>query len=378
VLPPSRLAIEPGDSLWLNAGGRQRLVRVTEVGDHGARSIEARGLDPDVYARASAPERPSKPVAAVATGQPEVIFLDLPLLTGDEPVSAGYIAAVQSPWPGALAIYRSPESTGYQLKAFVNAPSAIGVTLDALPPGPEGRIDRAARLRVVLARSAAAQSVTRLKMLSGSNIAAVHHASGEWEVLQFETATLVAANTYELSNLLRGQAGTEMATGATALAAGASFVMLDAGLTRIDLGSDEIGLPYNWRVGPASRDIGSENYIGSSHAFGGVGARPLSPVHVRGQRSGGDLAISWIRRTRIGGDGWTAAEVPLSEVAEAYEVDIMAGTIVKRTISVSTPGALYTAAQQVVDFGIAQAAVSVRVYQLSASFGRGGGRAAVL
>ena len=378
VLPPSRLAIEPGDAVWLDAGGRRRLVRVTEVGDHGARSIEARGLDPDVYARASAPERPAKATGAVAAGQPEVIFLDLPLLTGEEPAGAGYVAAAQSPWPGALAIYRSPETTGFQLKAFVNAPSAIGITLNALPPGPEGRIDRATRLRVVLARGATAQSVTRLKMLSGSNLAAVRHASGEWEVLQFETATLVAANTYELSNLLRGQAGTDIAISVNSLSAGASFVMLDAGLTRIDLGADETGLPYNWRVGPASRDIGSASYIGSSHAFRGIGTRPLSPVHVRGRRSGGDLVISWIRRTRIGGDGWTAAEVPLSEVAEAYEIDVMAGATVKRTMGASALGAVYTAAHQVEDFGALQPAVSVRVYQLSSSFGRGGGRAAVL
>ncbi len=340
ALPPSRLAVEPGDALWLDVGGRQRLVRVTEVGDHGARSMEARGLDPEVYARAHAPERPTKIVAAAATGQPEVIFVDLPLLTGDEPVNAGYIAAAQSPWPGALAIYRSPEATGFQLKGFVNAPSALGMTLVALPPGPEGRIDRATRLRVVLASSATALSVTRLKMLSGANVAAVLNAVGEWEVLQFETATLVAANTYELSNLLRGQAGTDVAISSAPIAAGASFVMLDAGLARIDLGADEVGLPYNWRIGPASRDIGSENYLGSAHTFRGVGARPLSPVHVRGQRSGADLAISWIRRTRSGGDGWTATEVPLSEVTEAYEVDIMADAIVKRTLSVSTPAAV--------------------------------------
>ncbi len=378
VLPPSRLGVEPGDALWLDVGGRQRLVRVTEVGDHGARSVEARGLDPDVYARAGAPERPAAIATGPATGQPEVLFLDLPLLSGDEPVSAGYIAAAQSPWPGALAIYRSPETTGFQLKGFINASAALGVTLTALPVAPEGRIDRATRLRVVLANSTTAQSVTRLKMLSGANVAAVRAASGEWEVLQFETATLVAAQTYELSNLLRGQAGTDVAFGATALAAGAPFVILDAGVARLDLGADEVGLPYNWRVGPAARDIGSDSYAGATHAFRGLGARPLSPAHIRGSRSGGDLAITWIRRTRSGGDGWTAAEVPLSEVTEAYEVDIMAGATVARTLGTAIPSVTYAVAQQIADFGAAQAAVAVRVYQLSTSFGRGSPRAAIV
>lgn len=378
VLPPSRLAVEPGDAITLDVGGRRRLVRVTEVGDHGARAIEARSLDPEVYARASQPERPPTPVVVPVPGKPEVRFLDLPLLTGDEPATAGYIAAAQSPWPGPLAIYRSPEATGFTLQGFVDASSALGVTLTPLPPGPQGRLDRATKLRVMLTSGATLTSVSRLKLLSGSNIAVVQSPDGAWEVLQFEMATLVAANTYELSGLLRGQAGTEGAMAATALAAGAPFVSLGSGLTRLDLGAGDIGLPYRWRIGPSSRDLGHPSYLELAHAFLGVGARPLSPVHVRGQRTSGDLTVSWIRRTRSGGDSWTAAEVPLAETAEAYEVDILAGSQVRRTLTTTTPRVVYGAAQQTADFGAPQAAVSVRVYQMSNVWGRGAPRQATI
>ena len=40
-------------------------------------------------------------------------------------------------------------------------------------------------------------------------------------------------------------------------------------------------------------------------------------------RSSGDIAISWIRRTRSGGDNWELPEVPLGEESESYEVDIL-------------------------------------------------------
>ena len=41
------------------------------------------------------------------------------------------------------------------------------------------------------------------------------------------------------------------------------------------------------------------------HAFDGVGMRPLSPVHLRARRLGdGSVEVAWIRRTRLGGDGW--------------------------------------------------------------------------
>jgi len=101
--------------------------------------------------------------------------------------------------------------------------------------------------------------------------------------------------------------------------------------------------------------------------------KPYSPVHIVGSRNtGGDLTINWRRRTRIGGDWRDAVDIPLSEESERYEVDIMQGVTLKRTITgLTSPTTIYTAAQQVTDFGSAQSSVLVNVYQLSAAVGRG-------
>ena len=107
------------------------------------------------------------------------------------------------------------------------------------------------------------------------------------------------------------------------------------------------------------------------HAFRGLGMRPLSPVHLKGSRTGGDLALRWIRRARAGGDAWESVEVPLGEESERYEIDILNGAAVMRTITAEVPAAAYPAAQQIADFGSAQSAVSVRVYQVNAVWGRG-------
>jgi hypothetical protein len=80
----------------------------------------------------------------------------------------------------------------------------------------------------------------------------------------------------------------------------------------------------------------------------------------------------------LGGDNWDAAEVPLGEESERYEVDIMDGAGVKRTLSATSPSATYTAAQQIADFGSAQSALSVNVFQLGAVYGRGSAMAAVV
>lgn len=373
---PRHLGLEPGDVIKINREGLQRSYRITEIGDHGARDIAALSIDAEIYGRAPAPERDVPAPAPILVGQPQVTFLDLPMLRGSENPLAGYIAARQTPWPGAINIFGSPEETGYLLRATATAPAVIGTTIDDLSSGPLSRIDNGTSLRVHVP-GAELLSQTRLQMLGGLNAAAIKSDGGEWEVIQFETATLTGTETYELVGLLRGQAGTEpaMMSGATA---GATFVVLNGAPAAIELTHGEVGAPYNWRHGPANRDIGDASYGQSLYAFTGLGLRPFSPVHIRATRQGGDIQISWTRRTRIGGDSWEAAEVPLGEDLEAYEIDILDGADVRRTIAASSPSATYLQADQIADFGAPQSSVSVAVYQMSAVYGRGAGATATL
>jgi hypothetical protein len=64
----------------------------------------------------------------------------------------------------------------------------------------------------------------------------------------------------------------------------------------------------------------------------------------------------------------------LPKRAEAYEVEILDGATVKRTLAAASPSVTYTSAQQTADFGAPIAwpsTLDVRVYQLSATYGRG-------
>ncbi len=84
--------------------------------------------------------------------------------------------------------------------------------------------------------------------------------------------------------------------------------------------------------------------------FAGVGLRPYAPVHLKvARQAGGDLAASWVRRTRIGGDSWSGIEVPLGETAEAYLVRVVQGGGILREETVAMPGWTYAAADQLAD-----------------------------
>ena len=375
-LPPSRLAIEPSDNIRIDIDGRSRLMRIIEIGEHIRRDIQTLSINPNVFEVVDGGERTLGIPDAIVYGVPDVAFLDLPLLSGNEDPNAGYVAAYQSPWPGAVAFYRSPETTGYLLNVLADSPAIMGETLSDFYSHGSGRWDYGARLQVLL-HSGELSSHTDAQIFDGRNGAAIENANGEYEVFQFRDAELIGENTYELSILLRGQAGTEGAMRDPVLA-GARFILLDSAVQQVDMTLDDVGRPFNWTFGPGSRDIGDPAFGISQHTYIGLGLRPISPVHIRGVRAGNDLNISWIRRTRIGGDSWEQIEVPLGEDIEAYEVDVLDNGVVKRTVTSSGPQIIYSEAEQIADWGGVQPNYEVAIYQISGTSGRGAAGRAVL
>ena len=72
------------------------------------------------------------------------------------------------------------------------------------------------------------------------------------------------------------------------------------------------------------------------------------------------------------------AEVPLAEDWERYEIDVLDGDIVRRTLTAGEPLVSYGAEQQIADFDEIPESLSVRIYQLSAVWGRGVPRTATI
>ena len=377
-LSPSRLALDPGDVVTLTLSDGDRDIRLTSLTDTVAREVRATVTEASVFGPLAAPDRAFLPSTGTSYGAPYVKFMDLPVLTGKETPHAPRIAASATPWPGGVAVYRSATSAGFQLDRIVGLPAIMGTTLTDLQAGPTSRWDYANTLTVKIAGGALA-SADRLTVLAGANTAAVENVDGEWEILQFQTADLTGTDEYQLSGLLRGQAGTETAM-RTPVAAGASWVLIDAAVEELGLTVAERGLTFNWRYGPAPLGLDDATYVTESRSFAGVGLRPLSPVHVRAARqANGDISLSWIRRTRIDGDSWEAVEVPLAEENELYDITIMSGATPIRTLTATTPSALYVAADQISDFGSSTfPTLSLVVYQVSQAFGRGAGRGVTL
>ncbi len=372
TLPPSLLALEPGDVVSFTCASRNYQIRISEITDTAGRELEGASAEHSLYGDVPAVARTLRPPAPSILGPVIMEFLDLPLLAGNETPHAGFLAAFANPWPGAVALYRGPDDTAYDLNAVVEAPATMGETLWDFYSGPTACMDYGNRLQIRL-YGGALQSVDELNLLAGTNIAAIAGSNNEWEIIQFRSAELVAADTYELSGFLRAQAGTESAM-ADPVPAGARFVLLNGALQQLDMSADEIGLAFSYRYGPYARDMGDTVYQSSLVTFSGRGLKPLSPVHIRARRdaSSMDIDITWLRRTRLNGDSWILEEVPLAEDNEVYEVNILdAGDAVLRSTRTTSPAFTYTSAMQITDFGVNPAQITVEITQVSASFGPG-------
>ncbi|MFG1263176.1 MULTISPECIES: baseplate multidomain protein megatron [Xanthobacter] len=368
-LPPSLLALAPGDLVRLAFDGRTRLVEIVRVEEAEALAITARTIEPEVFDVALAEEGAGHIALPGASGPPAVRVLDLPALSEAEPVPLQWLAAAASPWPGTLAIWRSTDGASFETLAPITASATFGTLTAPLPPGPLWRFDRHNAMEVTLETSLLV-SASEAEVLAGANLLVLLAEDRAPEIVAFTEAELVDAGSYRLTGLLRGLAGTE-ATGAETWPAGTRLVRLDGTLVSVASGVAALGRSFRYRVGSARDDQGAEEVTEVAATISGRALTPLSPVHVRGRRTEAGVAFSFIRRTRIAGDGWEAVEVPLGEASEAYRLDILDGETVRRSFTLASPETLYAAADEIADFGAPQGELTVRVAQLSASVGAG-------
>lgn len=373
AIDTTRPELEPTDVVQVvdvdGSTYRARIVR--EQYAAGVRTLECVLDDASVLTAVGITDETSAPsLGVVINSLSDLLLLDIPILRDAD--NAPGLYALMRPrystgWAGAV-LYISSDGTAYTSGDRVSAPAVFGTTTTALGDWTGAPVFDEVSSVTVNVGPATLVSATRDAMLDN---ASVNAALVNNELIQYRTATLVTAGVYTLTGLLRGRRGTEWAmTGHTA---GERFALLQtAGTARVAQVASDIGQTRYFRAVSVGRVLASAET--TTLAPTSIGLKPFAPVDLRGGRDvAGDLSLTWKRRTRLAAQlvGPVGILVPLGESTEAYQIDIMDGSTVKRTISSSAQACVYTAAQQMADFGAPQALVPVRVYQISALVGRG-------
>jgi hypothetical protein len=150
---------------------------------------------------------------------------------------------------------------------------------------------------------------------------------------------------------------------------GAQVLVLDEAVTVLPVEAGWVGETLPLRAFAGRRDAEGTAFDGQI----GIGPlAPLPPGHLRAVRdASGDVALSWVRRSRADAGNWAALEVGLDYTPEAWRVTIFDGGTPVREVEVAAPTATYAAAAQVDDFGVLPDGFGFSVTQLSAEYGPG-------
>lgn len=376
TLPPTFNSLEPADVVTVNADSGAYECRITSItyATDGRLEVAARYNAAAIYTPAAAGEEGGAASGSVVYDGPTKFELIDCALLDDDHDTAGFILAASGAttgWPGG-GIYRSDDGGASYDLAYAAWPpgSVIGVCGSPLASH-DGRMPDSAGALIVNLWSGKLESISFLRLLNGANHFA-YGADGRWEILAARTCTLQGDGSWLLTDLLRGRFGTEWATG---LHAGADrLVALDrSALNFLSVNSSTIGLARLWKGVTVGQMLDAAPPL--PFTYRGANLKPLAPVYLNGNRnpSTNDWTLDWIRRTRLGGEWRDAVDASLGETVESYEIEVWTSgfAALKRTLTSAAPTVAYTSAQQVADFGSNQAALSLKIYQLSSVVGRG-------
>ncbi|WP_299172854.1 hypothetical protein [uncultured Brevundimonas sp.] len=293
-------------------------------------------------------------------------IMDLPPLMGSEGDGRPLAATAAEPWR-AMRLYAGPNPEALTARADMERAATVGVLVEALGAGVRHRWDEA-NVVTVRVEGGAPESASEAAVLGGANAVAVETAAG-WEVLQYRTATLVGAEVWRLTGLLRGQQGTEVEMRVGAVE-GAVVVFLDAALSRAEIGLNERGLPLVCRAGPAGAAPGGAGFTEVGFTLGGLHARPWSPAGLAIEAGVEGVTVRWTLRVRLYGDGWDGEPTPVDPMR--FRVRVLDGGTVVRTMEAEGTTLVYPTAALAADFpGGAPASARIAVAQWGEGFGWG-------
>ena len=373
TLPLKYSTLEPGDIASIPFfGGESQLIYILKINIGVNFLLECEGIpyEPSLLALTAIATAPAISLTIPTSSGTTLALLDINLVSDADADFSIYIAATgNAGWRNAGLYVSRNNGSSYDFAKSLITKTITGTCNNTLGTASEFTRDLGSSISITIT-SGQLESLSEIDFMNGRNCALVGN-----EIIYFKNATLTAASTYTLTELLRGRRGTEWAI--PGHGANEIFVLLSGYLERLEGQPLDINSQRLYKAPVSTQTLADINPTGFTTT--GKGLKPYTPCQIKGTRDGSNnLTISWVRRTRKGGLLVDYKDADLSELSEAYEVDILSGSTVVRTLSTSTPTVSYSAANQVTDFGSTQSSLNVKIYQLSSYVGRGYGGVATI
>ncbi len=275
-------ALEAGDRVETPDGRQWRIEEISERGATRALTL-VKDVSPLAAQRASDPPQPAP--AQVFGAAPELIIIDGARLPSERDVTGPLVAVFAAPWLGEIDVFAGVGDDRTEPRVRIERPAMIGRLTAPVLKMPSGRWDRATRLRAYFP-DGRLESVSPAQVLNGANVALLETDLG-WECVQFARAELIGPDVYEVSDLLRAQAGTHSG----AANPGARFVLADGAMQRANVSAAELGLELIWQAGATT--LPAQEFEDRANLPWPVASMRRRGAKIAWTRRGADLPESW-------------------------------------------------------------------------------------
>lgn len=266
-------------------------------------------------------------------GPTEAWYLNLPPLRTQD-TNEGLYIAVNGPyaaWQGCVIYARADGGDWSEVTMTPGDREAqMGIVTEVAGDGEYHVMDNVNTLTIRL-NFGTLSSVTRSQLMSSSSTNAIAvmqqtdingnypYQDARMEIIRFQTATLNADGTYTLSNLLRGQRGTEYAI--PHMEEGDLVAVLDED-TLFRTTNLATNVRYELKAVSVGTSLDAAAIIRTSNL--GQATKPFSPVDIRAtDNEDGTFTLTWKRRPRAGGGLGTGDDDYQVESNLNWKIDVL-------------------------------------------------------
>ena len=228
-------------------------------------------------------------------------------------------ALFAEPWTGNYNISRQYQVDEYQFSHQFQAPAYLGTTISDYNKHKITQVNYDGYLDIKLSHGTL-DSLTRESFLSDGNQIAIQHEGGDWEIIQFQYADLIAEQQYRLTHIIRGARGTEWLS-SNPILANSPFVVINNRIIQTAFSADEIGNEIILGAGQYSVWPTNRAYAHSSVNLTGKAYQQWRPSNMRARiLSDQSIEINFKARPPSGFDSWEMTSIPMEEGFMHYEI----------------------------------------------------------
>jgi Putative phage tail protein/Concanavalin A-like lectin/glucanases superfamily/IPT/TIG domain len=295
----------------------------------------------------------------------ELLVLDIPFVDLDDEDYTLYLAAAGTGRWNGCSVFISTDNLRYFLLTTIKAPSIFGICTTALDES-----DPQSRKISVETVDNELESISQEDARLGLNLALFGN-----QIRLFRDAELTAPDTYELGRLTGGGLSTSLNRGTNTQdnpVPGDRFVLLkgeNANLTKIKYQPEDIGQVRYFKAVSSGQTLDEVSPV--IVTIQGNCQRPYPPrLGFWSHDLPGNITIEWARGNRHGNE-YLADYTTLAD--QEYELDILnsSGGVVQSFTQIHDLKLIYSAADQINNFGAVQSTITLRIAEVTADYGRG-------